>query len=58
MGSTCGTCLDCRGRIKGSRCRGQRVWDLEEIQDDGIIVFSYLAERSRNREGKARALNT
>ena len=25
---------DMSGRFKGSRCRGRRVWDLEENQDD------------------------
>ena len=44
MGSTCGTCLDCRGRFKGSRCRGQRVWDLEEI-----VVLTYLQKQEKER---------
>ena len=42
----CGTCLGCRGRFKGSRCKGQRVWDLEEI-----VVLTYL--QSKKRGGKS-----
>ena len=37
MASACGTCVEFRGRSKGSRCRGQRVWGLEEM-----VVLTYV----------------
>ena len=61
MGSTCGTCLDCKGRFTGSRCRGQRVLDLDENQNDDITVLRChlcLSTEVEKRRGKARALST